>query len=148
VHVSDDHSGSVVVADDEHPSEPVRRDFIRPHRTDWTRTAEDEETITYRVSGPDAYAEVVPLPFAPISAFGDCWIEVTLNSETGRLRRIVDNRAVVVDLWDRAGEQSLTYRIETEFDQYGNVTVRQPVGNVDRSLESRVRSLLFDLANY
>ena len=148
VHVSDTHSGSVAVADDDGPSEPVRRDFIRPHRTDWTRTAEDDETITYRVSGSDTYAQVVPLPFAPISAFGDCWIEVTLNSETGRLRRIVDNRALVVDLWEGAAEQSLTYRIETEFDQYGDVTVRRPVGNVDRSLESRARTLLFDLTNY
>ena len=82
------------------------------------RTAEDDEIITYRVSGPDAYAQVVPLPFAPISAFGDCWIEVTLNSETGWLRRIVDNRALVVDLWDGATEQSLTYRIETEYAAY------------------------------
>jgi hypothetical protein len=148
VRVSDVHSGIYVVADNEEPAETVRRDFVRPHRTDWRQTAEDDETITYRVSGPDAYAQVVPLPFAPISVFGDCWVEVTLNSETGRLRRIVDNRALVVDLWDGAAEQSLTYRIKTEFDQYGDVTVRRPVGNVDRSLESRARALLFDLVNY
>jgi hypothetical protein len=148
VHVSNDHSGSVAVADDTSPSTPVRRDFVRPHRADWTRTAEADETITYRVSGPDAYAQVVPLPYAPISGFGDCWIEVTLHSETGRLRRLVDNRSVVVDLWDDADGQRLTYRIETEFDQYGDVTVPRVVGPVGRSLESRVRGLLFDLLNY
>ncbi|RDZ89306.1 hypothetical protein DEQ92_23040, partial [Haloferax sp. Atlit-6N] len=97
---------------------------------------------------PDAYAQVVPLPFAPISEFGDCWIEVTLNRETGRLRRIVDNRALVVDLWEGAVEKSLTYRIETEFDQYGVATARRPIGPVDRSLESRAKALLFDLMTY
>jgi hypothetical protein len=148
VRVSDAHSGHIPNGDYERASDPVRRDFIRPHRADWTRTAEADETITYRVSGPDAYAQVVPLPYAPISGFGDCWIEVTLHSETGRLRRLVDNRSVVVDLWDDADGQRLTYRIETEFDQYGDVTVPRVVGSVGRSLDSRVRGLLFDLLNY
>jgi hypothetical protein len=148
VRISDARSGTDVVADDDVIAETVRDDFVRPHRTDWTRTAEGDETTTYRVSGPDAYAQVVPLPFAPISAFGDCWIAVTLNSETGRLQRIVDNRALVVDLWEGEATKSLTYRIETEFDQYGDATARRPVGNLDRSLESRAKALLFDLASY
>lgn len=148
VRVSDAHSGTDVVANDDTPAETVREDFVRPHRTDWTRTAQGEETVTYCVSGPDAYAQVVPLPFAPVSAFGDCWVEVTLHTETGRLRRIVDNRAIVVDLWNEEAGQPLTYRIETEFDGYGDTTVRRPVGNVGRSLESRVGALLSDLASY
>lgn len=148
VRVSDEQSGRFVVADDERASKPVRRDLIRPHRTNWTQIADEEATVTYRLSGADAYAQAVPLPFTPISAFGDCWIEVTLHRETGRLRRIVDTRAVVVDFQDGTGERPLTYRIETEFDQYGDVRVRRPTGNVDGGLESRVRALLFDLVNY
>jgi len=148
VRISDTRSGAGVVSDDDLVAETVRGDFVRPHRTDWTRIAEEDETTTYRVSGPDAYAQVVPLPFARISAFGDCWIEVTLNNETGRLRRIVDNRAFVVDLSGGEATKSLTYRLKTEFDQYGEATARRPVGNLDRSLESRARALLFDLASY
>ncbi|RLM87995.1 hypothetical protein D3D02_13755 [Halobellus sp. Atlit-38R] len=148
VRISKGDSGTDVVADDDDAARAVRGDFVRPHRTDWTKTAERDGTVTYRVSGPDAYAQVVPLPFAPISEFGDCWIEVTLNRETGRLRRIVDNRALVVDLWEGAVEKSLTYRIETEFDQYGVATARRPIGPVDRSLESRAKALLFDLMTY
>jgi hypothetical protein len=148
VRISDAHSGASVVAADDVRAEGVRGDFVRPHRTDWTRTGEGDGTVTYRVSGPDAYAQVVPLPFAPVSSFGDCWVEVTLHRETGRLRRVVDNRALVVGLRDGETETSLTYRVETEFDQYGDTTVRRPVGAIDRTLESRAKSLLFDLATY
>ncbi len=148
VRVSDEQSGRFVSGDYERASEPVRRDLIRPHRTDWTRIAADEATVTYRLSGADAYAQAVPLPFAPISGFGDCWIEVTLHRETGRLRRIVDNRAVVIDFQNGVGEWSLTYRIETELNQYGDVRVRRPTGDVDGGLQSRLRALLFDLVNY
>ena len=148
VRVSAEQSGHIASGDYERASEPVCRDFIRPHQTDWTRTAAADETVTYRVSGADAYAQVVPLPFAPISAFGDCWIEVTLHHETGRLRQIVDNRAVAIDIQDGAGERSLTYRIETKIDRYGDARARRPAGSVNGSLESRVRALLFDLVNY
>lgn len=148
VRVSDDRSGHIPNGDYERASKPVRRDLVRPHQTDWTRTAADDETITYRVVGADAYAQVVPLPFAPISGFGDCWIEVTLDRKTGRLRRIVNNRAVDIDLQGGAGERSLTYRIETDIDRYGDVRARRPAGSVNGDFESHVKALLFDLVNY
>lgn len=126
----------------------VDGELVRPHRADWERAEEGNGTVTYRVSGPDAYAQVVPLPFVPISAFGDCWVEVTLDSETGRLRRIVDKRDIVVDLWEDREAEPLTYRIETEFDQYGRATAQRPSGSVERSAESRLKGLLYDLATY
>jgi len=148
VRLSDSGDGVDAVAEGGSVVETVRGEFIRPHRTDWTRTAERDGTVTYRISGPDAYAQVVPLSFTSVSAFGDCWIEATLDSETGRLRRVVDNRDLVVDLWEEETPKPLTYRIETEFDQYGHATARRPVGAVDRSLKSRATALLFDLATY
>ncbi|WP_434521243.1 hypothetical protein [Halorubrum sp. AS12] len=77
----------------------------------------------------------------------DCWIEVTLDRETGRLRRIVDHRDFEITVEEAAG-QSLTFRIETEFDRYGNTTVRRPAGDVEQDLRTRLRGLVFDLLTY
>jgi hypothetical protein len=148
VRLTGEDSGADVVSTDDEAAPAVRGEFVRPHRTDWEHVSEDEETVTYRVSGPDAYVQVVPLTFAPISSFGDCWVEVTLHKQTGRLRRVVDNRAVTLDLRDEQDGTPLTYRIETAFDRYGRATARRPTGDVGRGLESRLRSVLSDLATY
>jgi hypothetical protein len=133
---------------DEAVVKAVRGEFIRPHRTDWERVDDGGGTVTYRVSGPDAYAQVVPLPFAQFSTFGDCWVEATLDTETGRLRRVVDNRDVVVDGRRDGGGVPVTYRIETTFDRYGRATAPRPAGSADRSIESRLKGFLYDLATY
>jgi hypothetical protein len=125
----------------------VGREFVRPHRTDWERVDDGDGLVTYRVSGPDAYAQVIPLPFAPVSSFRDCRVDVSLD-ESGRLRRVVDNRAVVADLGENLPETPLTYRIETVIDQYGRTTVRRPSGAVDRSPGSHLKGLLTDLLTY
>jgi hypothetical protein len=78
---------------------------------------------------------------------GECWIEVTISRNTGRLRRITDHR--VHTLTESEGsERSLTYRIETEFDQYEETTVRPPVGDIDQDLTTRLKSLIVDLITY
>ena len=145
VRVSDAYA--YVTGANNYPLESTRIEFIRPHRTDWTKTDESAEAVTYRVSGPDAYAQVVPLQSDRRIEMGDSWIEVTLSRDTGRLRRIVDHRALSIDLQE-AGEQSLTYRIETNFDQYGDTTVRQPTGDIEQDLSTRLRGLVFDLMTY
>lgn len=148
VRITSDDRGVKVVPSDQDVTRTVRGEIIRPHRTDWTLIEDGDGSVTYRVSGPDAYAQVVPLPFTPITEFGDCWIEVTLDSETGRLRRVVDNRDVVVDIWEDSDGESLTYRIETEFGQYGQTSAKRPIGTVERDAKSRLKGVLHDLATY
>ena len=130
----------------DYPPELSLIDFIRPHQTEWRRTDESAGTITYRVSGPDPYVRVVPLPPRTLEV-DDCWIEVTLGRETGRLRRIVDHRDLNINVEEAAG-QSLTFRIETEFDQYGDTTARRPAGNIEQDLETRLNGLGYDLLTY
>lgn len=144
IQVSD--AGALTAAPDD-TVEPARVEFVRPHRTDWTETERSAETVTYCVSGPEAYAQVVPLQSSRRTDVGDSRIEVTLARDTGRLRRIVDHRTLVIRLRD-AADQSLTYRIETNFDQYGAATARQPAGAVEQSLDARLRGVVFDLLNY
>jgi hypothetical protein len=131
----------------DYANESTRLDFIRPHRTNWTATDESAETVTHRVSGPDAYARVVPLRRTRELELDDCWIEVSLSRETGRLRQIVDHRDLKINVEEAAG-QSLTFRIETEFDQYGDTTVRRPAGNIEQDLETRLNRLGYDLLTY
>ena len=44
--------------------------------------------------------------------------------------------------------KSLTYRIETNFDQYEDTTVRRPVGKIEQDFSTRLRGLIFDLITY
>lgn len=147
VRVSDAHAYNI--GPNSYPGESTWIDFVRPHRTEWMETEASAETVTYRVSGPDTYAQVVPFP-SDISRqlqLGDCWIEVTLDRDTGRLRRVVDHRDVSIDV-QGTSEQSLTHRIDTRFDRYGETTVHPPAGSVDQDLTTRVNGLLNDLFTY
>ena len=103
--------------------------------------------MTYRVAGPDAYARVVPLRRTRKLELDDCWIEVTLSRETGRLQQIVDYRDLGINVEEASG-QSLTFRIETEFDQYGDTTVRRPAGDIDQDLRTRLNGFINDLLTY
>lgn len=131
----------------DHAHESTRIDFIRSHHTDWTETDESTESVTYRVAGPDAYARVVPLRRTRKLELDDCWIEVTLSRETGRLQQIVDHRDLKINVEEATG-QSLTFRIETEFDQYGDTTVRRPAGDIDQDLRTRLNGIINDLLTY
>ena len=130
------------------------------------------DTVTYRVAGPDAYAQVVPLALTAVRGFADPFVEVTLDRETGRLRRVVDHRDVLVDgraagggsdgaAPDADGEaggdaqrdgggpsRRLTYRIETAFDGYGTARAPRPSGDVGADVETRVKGFLMDLFTY
>jgi hypothetical protein len=144
VRVSDAYAASNTLG---HADESTRIDFIRPHHTDWTETDESAESVTYRVAGPDAYARVVPLRRTRKLELDDCWIEVTLSRQTGRLQGIVDHRDLNINVEEATG-QSLTFRIETEFDQYGDTTVRRPAGDIDQDLRTRLNGLGNDLLIY
>ena len=130
-----------------HADESTRIDFIRPHRTDWTEADESAESVTYRVTGSDAYAQVVPLRPTRKLGLDNCWITVTLSRETGRLQRIVDHRDLNINV-EEAADQSLAFRIETEFDQYGDTTVRRPAGNIEQDLRTRLNGIGYDLLTY
>jgi hypothetical protein len=137
-----------VIAPHRYPTELAPTEFIRPHRTNWETSEESSQTVTYRLSDRDAYTQVVPFPYRLRDVeLGECWIEVTISRNTGRLRRITDHR--VHTLTESEGsERSLTYRIETEFDQYEETTVRPPVGDIDQDLTTRLKSLIVDLITY
>jgi len=152
--------------------DPAFREYVRPHRAAWERVRDDGDTVTYRVAGPDAYAQVVPLALTAVRGFADPFVEVTLDRETGRLRRVVDHRDVLVDgraagggsdgaAPDADGEaggdaqrdgggpsRRLTYRIETAFDGYGTARAPRPSGDVGADVETRVKGFLMDLFTY
>ncbi|ELZ45351.1 hypothetical protein C464_12725 [Halorubrum coriense DSM 10284] len=137
-----------VIAPNDYPTELAPVAFVRPHRTDWKTSEESAETVTYRVSGPDAYAQVVPFRHGTRDVeLGDCRIEVTLDRDTGRLRQITDHRVLTLDRED-GSERSLTYRIETDFDRYEETAVRPPVGDIEQDFSTRLRGFLFDLLTY
>lgn len=121
---------------------------IRPHRATWKEARREGGTVTYRVAGGDAYAQVVPLSMAPIAEFGDPWVEVTLDTETGRLRRVVDHRDARYDIFETADPVPLTYRIESVVDQYGTASAPRPAGTASPDLDTRLRSYLLDLFTY
>lgn len=126
----------------------VLTERLRPHRATWEEVRREDGTVTYRVAGGDAYAQVVPLSMAPIAAFRDPWVEVTLDTETGRLRRVVDHRDALYDIFEDADPVPLTYRIESEIDQYGTATAPRPAGTASPGLDTRLRSYLLDLLTY
>ena len=121
---------------------------LRPHRTTWKEVRREDGTVTYRVAGGDAYAQVVPLSMAPIASFRDPWVEVTLDTETGRLQRVVDHRDALYDIFANSDPVPLTYRIESEIDQYGTATAPRPGGSASPALDARLRSYLLDLFTY
>jgi hypothetical protein len=121
---------------------------IRPHRATWEAVSRGDGTVTYRVSGADAYAQVVPLSMAPIAEFRDPWVEVTLDTETGRLRRVVDHRDALYDVFENEDPVALTYRIESTIDQYGTASAPRPPGSADAGLDTKLRSYLLDLLTY
>ena len=137
-----------VMAPNDYPTELAPVEFIRPHRTSWTTSEKSAEIITYRVSGPDAYAQVIPFwhNIQDIE-IGDCWIEATLSRDTGRLQQITDNRVLTLNQ-EEGTDQSLTYRIETDFDQYEDTTVRPPVGDIEQDFSTRLRGYIFDIMTY
>ena len=137
-----------VIAPHRYPTGLAPTECIRPHRTDWETSDESSQTVTYRLSERDAYTQVVPFPGEFRHAeLGECWIEVTLSRNTGRLQRITDHRVHTLNE-NEGSEQSLTYCIETEFDQYEETTVRPPVGDIDQDLTTQLKSLIIDLITY
>lgn len=141
--------------------DPLLQEYIRPHRTTWNRVGETDTTVTFRIATPEAYAQVVPLAITAVKSFFDPFLEVTLDRETGRLRRVLDHRDVEIGLWyehesqtSGQGENSeesqtrLTYRIETVFDQYGTASAPRPASDTAVSLETRAKGFLSDLLTY
>lgn len=127
-------------------------DFIQPHRGEWTETDRTAESVTYDLTDPDTYAAAVPLGPWVRSVASDSRLRATLDRETGRLRRLVDTRDPVVDAIDCDGDGSgttrLTYRIDTEFDRYGDVSAPRPTGDLPVSAVDRLKGLAADIDSY
>lgn len=158
-----DQNGRSGVGVNHDRSDPLLQEYIRPHRATWERVHEDGATVTFRIATPDAYAQVVPLALTAVTGFVDPFVEVTLDRDTGHLRKVVDHRDVFVDVWpDEASEtpqtdavhdtvsaeRRLTYRIETVFDQYGAASAPRPSGDIDVDLETKVKGSLSELLRY
>lgn len=124
-------------------------EFVRPHRASWTEHDRTDATVTYELSGTDAYSQVVPLLFSPTPVNEGSRLRATLDRETGRLRRLVDRRDLSVPASERGGTPGyrLVYRTETRFDRYGDVTVRRPPG-ADVPLDARLGSFVADYGTY
>ena len=160
-------AGTFPVADFERPlfGEPVR-----PHRASWTERGRDDATATYRLSGVDAYARAVPLPFVAVDGVhDDAAVRATLDRDTGRLTRLVDDRRLDVDVGvdrrldvdvgvDRRDVRAVRMRLVTEIDRYGEAAAPRPDGEYGASrrgsflggpaLRDRLAALAFDLGAY
>lgn len=123
---------------------------VHDHRAEWTRTARDAETVTFRLTAPDGYAQVPPLPLADSVDEGSR-ISITLDRETGLLRRIVDERVLTrrTNPHDEPTEKrQYEYRIETQFSQYGEATAPAPDTAPRIPITARVRGTVRDLLRY
>ncbi len=124
---------------------------IRPHRATWREHDRTGRTVTYELSGPDAYARAVPL-YSPggIDLREGSRLRATLDRETGRLRRVVDRRVLDADVGvEERDVRSVELRLETAFDRYGEATAPRPrgsFGGVDA--RDRLAGLLNDLSTY
>lgn len=124
-------------------------EWIRPHRTEWDAGGDR----TFLVADRDGYAQIVTLPFGVGRLGDDCRVTVTLD-DAGRLARVVDERVLVVrprgDDPDGAddGPRTVSYRIVTEFDEYGTATASRPVGDAETTVRARLSSLVTDVRRY
>ncbi|QZP38619.1 hypothetical protein [Halobaculum magnesiiphilum] len=157
VTVDGGYAGTAPVADFERPlfGEP-----IRPHRASWSAHDRDDVTVTYRLSGADAYARAVPLPFVAVEAIhDDAAVRATLDRDTGRLLRVVDDRHLDVDVGvDRRDVRTVRMRLVTEIDRYGDAAAPRPDGEYGASpqgsfldgpaLRDRLAGLAYDLRTY
>lgn len=125
---------------------------VHEHRAAWTAVGHDDETVTFGLTGLDAYAQVPPLPDV-VSLDDGCRIEVTFDRETGLLRRIVDERTATrltnYDADESArGERQYRYRIETEFSDYGEATAPPPEHGLGLEIDDRLRGTWADVVRY
>ncbi|UIO99239.1 hypothetical protein Hbl1158_11955 [Halobaculum sp. CBA1158] len=139
---------------------PMFGESIRPHRGSWTEHDRDDATVTYRLSGPDAYARAVPLPFVSVEAIhDDAAVRATLDRDTGRLLRVVDDRHLNADVGvDRREVRTVRMRLVTELDRYGDAAAPRPDGEYGGSpqgsflggpaLRDRLAALAHDLSTY
>lgn len=143
--------------------DPMLREYIRPHRARWDKVRGDETTVTFRLTPAAAYVQVVPLALTAVKNIVEPFIEVTLDRETGRLRRVLDHRDVRVGIWyehdesthgdetkngNRESGERITYHIETVFDEYGTATAPRPANAARGDLGTRAKGLLLDLLTY
>lgn len=157
VTVDGDDAGTFPVADFDRPlfGEPVR-----PHSASWREHDRDDATVTYRLSGADAYARAVPLPFVPVeTVHDDAAVRATLDRDTGRLLRVVDDRHLDVDVGvDRRDVRTVRMRLGTDIDSYGDAAAPRPDGEYGASpqgsflggpaLRDRLAALAHDLGTY
>ncbi|MFC7069092.1 hypothetical protein [Halobaculum lipolyticum] len=131
---------------------PMFGEPIRPHRAPWREHDRSEETVTYELSGADAYARAVPLyTTAGVEIREASRLRATLDRETGRLRRVVDRRAIDANVGvDERDVRSVAMRRETTFDRYGRATAPRPRGSFGDGLGvgERVAALFNDLSAY
>ena len=157
VTVDGGYAGTAPVTDFERP---LFGEAIRPHRASWTEHERDDATVTYRLSGADAYARAVPLPFVPVETIhDDAAVRATLDRDTGRLRRVVDDRHLDVDVGvDRRDVRPVRMCLATETDRYGEAAAPRPDGEYGGSpqgsflggpaLRDRLAALASDLSTY
>ena len=139
---------------------PLFGEPVRPHRAPWTEHERADATVTYRLSGADAYARAVPLPFVPVETIhDDAAVRATLDRDSGRLLRVVDDRHLDVDVGvDRRDVRSVRQRLVAEIDRYGDATAPRPDGRYGGSprgsflggpaLRDRLVALAHDLGTY
>ena len=157
VTVDGGYAGTAPVADFERP---LFGESIRPHRASWREHDRDDATVTYRLSGADAYARAVPMPFVPVeTVHDDAAVRATLDRDTGRLLRVVDDRHLDVDVGvDRRDVRPVRLRLRSEFDRYGDAAAPRPDGEYGGSpqgsflggpaLRDRLAALANDLRTY
>ena len=116
------------------------------HGADWSVVARGNETVTLRVTGPDAVLAARPIWFVDRLHEGS-HATLVLDRETGEPRRLSERRIVTLEVSGPDGEErtrTFEFRVETEFRDVGDVDVAPPPGTRPPDL----RGLLRDFLNY
>ena len=127
-------------------------EHLLPERTGWHETDADpdEGTVRYEVTGPEAYARVVPLLLA-VEVHDGSALRATVDVGTGLLRELADRRVVTKRVRDGDGgttTREFRYDIGTTFDRYGEATAPRPAGAPFASPTGYLRELAADLGRY
>ena len=122
--------------------------FLQPHRARWTERERTERRVTFELTGADEYVQPVRLSRGVREVHDGCWVRVTLDEETGRLRRVHDHRDVTADHGSDLGDRRVVFETDVRFDEYGSVSAPRPPTDLDLSLRERFHLLKEDVEVY